>query len=143
SYRAIIGSDYIQPVYVKPRVLIKYREAEPANNDSTAQSEFCIDSFLAVDILVIMDIRYKDKTICSKVIWGISNADGFNGWFSNCPFRIDLFTFSDRGDEDHDVLSFPFKLNINDNKERKYVHSDIDAVIGNRLGRLDHGLTEF
>ncbi|GJR94642.1 retrovirus-related pol polyprotein from transposon TNT 1-94 [Tanacetum coccineum] len=48
SYRAIICRDYIQPVYAKPRVLIKYREAKPANNDSAAQSEFCIDSFPAV-----------------------------------------------------------------------------------------------
>ncbi|PWA53027.1 F-box domain-containing protein [Artemisia annua] len=54
------------------------------------------------DFVSIVDIRYKDKTVCSKVIWGIPNANGFNGWFSNCPFRIDLFTFSDRGDEDHD-----------------------------------------
>ncbi|GJV95243.1 hypothetical protein Tco_1546820 [Tanacetum coccineum] len=48
SYRAIICRDYIQPVYAKPRVLIKYREAEPANNDSATQSEFCIDSFPGV-----------------------------------------------------------------------------------------------
>lgn len=58
------------------------------------------------DFVSIVDIRYKDKTICSKVIWGIPNANGFNGWFSNCPFRIDLFTFSDRGDEDHDGMFF-------------------------------------
>ncbi|KVH94404.1 F-box domain, cyclin-like protein [Cynara cardunculus var. scolymus] len=56
-----------------------------------------IDEFENVspsDFVSIVDIRYKDKTICSKVIWGIPNANGFNGWFSNCPFRIDLFTFS-------------------------------------------------
>ncbi|GJS89813.1 hypothetical protein Tco_0772449 [Tanacetum coccineum] len=38
SYRAIICRDYIQPVYAKPRVLIKYREAKPANNDSATQN---------------------------------------------------------------------------------------------------------
>ncbi|KAJ9543232.1 hypothetical protein OSB04_022939 [Centaurea solstitialis] len=61
-----------------------------------------IDEFENVsplDFVSIVDIRYKDKTICSKVIWGIPNANGFNGWFSNCPFRIDLFTFSDTGDD--------------------------------------------
>ncbi|KAI3678939.1 hypothetical protein L6452_38243 [Arctium lappa] len=61
-----------------------------------------IDEFENVspsDFVSIVDIRYKDKTICSKVIWGIPNANGFNGWFSNCPFRIDLFTFSGRGDD--------------------------------------------
>ncbi|MFS7975869.1 putative F-box-like domain superfamily protein [Helianthus anomalus] len=51
------------------------------------------------DFVFIVDIRYKDKSICSKVIWGIPNANGFNGWFSNCPFRIDLFSFSDQGDD--------------------------------------------
>ncbi|XP_071741851.1 probable F-box protein At2g36090 [Rutidosis leptorrhynchoides] len=51
------------------------------------------------DFVSIVDIRYKDETICSKVIWGIPNANGVNGWFSNCPFRIDLFTFSDTGDD--------------------------------------------
>nr|XP_043637740.1 probable F-box protein At2g36090 [Erigeron canadensis]XP_043637741.1 probable F-box protein At2g36090 [Erigeron canadensis] len=49
------------------------------------------------DFVSIVDIRYKDKTICSEVIWGIPNANGVNGWFSNCPFRIDLFTFTGRG----------------------------------------------
>lgn len=52
------------------------------------------------DFASIVDIRYKDKTICSKVLWGIPNANGFNGWFSNCPFRIDLLAYSDRDDDD-------------------------------------------
>lgn len=45
------------------------------------------------DFVSIVDIRYKDKTICSEVIWGIPNANGFNGWFYNCPFRMDLLTY--------------------------------------------------
>ncbi|XP_044500925.1 F-box protein At2g27310-like [Mangifera indica] len=44
------------------------------------------------DFVSIVDIRYKDKPVCSKVLWGIPNANGFNGWFYNCPFRIDLLT---------------------------------------------------
>lgn len=52
------------------------------------------------DFVSIVDIRYKDKTICSKVLWGIPNANGFNGWFYNCPFRIDLLAYSAR-DDDH------------------------------------------
>lgn len=52
-----------------------------------------------LDFVSIVDIRYKEKIICSKVIWGIPNSNGVNGWFSNCPFRIDLFTFSGRGDD--------------------------------------------
>lgn len=46
-----------------------------------------------------MDLRHKDKTICSKVLWGIPNANGFPRWFYSCPFRIDLFTYSTRDDE--------------------------------------------
>lgn len=52
------------------------------------------------DFVSIVDVRFKDKTICSKVLWGIPNANGFNGWFSNCPFRVDLLTYSAR-DDDH------------------------------------------
>ncbi|KAJ7972810.1 F-box family protein [Quillaja saponaria] len=53
------------------------------------------------DFVSIVDIRYKDKTICSKILWGIPNANGFNGWFYNCPFQIDLLTSAAR-DDDHD-----------------------------------------
>lgn len=51
------------------------------------------------DFVSIVDVRYKDKTICSKVLWGIPNANGFPHWFYSCPFRIDLFTYSTRDDE--------------------------------------------
>lgn len=51
------------------------------------------------DFVSMVDIKYKDKIICSKVIWGIPNANGFDGWFSNCPFRIDLFDFTGQGDD--------------------------------------------
>lgn len=57
------------------------------------------DNVTPSDFVSIVDIRYKEKTICSKVIWGIPNANGVNGWFSNCPFRIDVFAFSGRGDD--------------------------------------------
>lgn len=43
------------------------------------------------DFVSIIDIRYKDRTMCSKILWGIPNANnGFNGWFRSCPFQIDL-----------------------------------------------------
>ncbi|KAM3325953.1 putative F-box protein isoform X1 [Capsicum chacoense] len=51
------------------------------------------------DFVSIVDVRYKDKTICSKVLWGIPNANGFPHWFYSCPFRIDLFTHTTRDDE--------------------------------------------
>lgn len=52
------------------------------------------------DFVSIVDIRYKDKAICSKVLWGIPNANGFNGWFHNCPFRIDILTTYAARDDD-------------------------------------------
>lgn len=61
-----------------------------------------IDEFESIspsDFVSIVDIRYKDKAICSKVLWGIPNANGFNGWFYNCPFRIDLLTYATRDDD--------------------------------------------
>ncbi|CAK7346614.1 unnamed protein product [Dovyalis caffra] len=61
-----------------------------------------VDEFESVapsDFVSIVDIRYKDKTICSKVLWGIPNANEFNGWFYNCPFRIDLLTYAARDDD--------------------------------------------
>ncbi|KAI3693499.1 hypothetical protein L1987_76442 [Smallanthus sonchifolius] len=54
------------------------------------------------DFVSIVDIKYKEKTICSKVIWGIPTANVYNGWFSDCPFRIDLFSHPAR-DDDHAV----------------------------------------
>ncbi|GAV82389.1 hypothetical protein CFOL_v3_25841 [Cephalotus follicularis] len=57
------------------------------------------ESMSPSDFVSIVDIRYKDKTICSKVLWGIPNANGFNGWFYNCPFRIDLLTYEARDDD--------------------------------------------
>lgn len=58
-----------------------------------------VDEFESIspsDIVSLVDIRYKDKTICSKVLLGIPNANNFNGWFYNCPFRMDLINYSDR-----------------------------------------------
>ncbi|KAJ6773910.1 F-BOX PROTEIN-RELATED [Salix purpurea] len=61
-----------------------------------------VDEFESVapsNFVSIVDIRYRDRTICSKVLWGIPNANEFNGWFYNCPFRIDLLTYATRGDD--------------------------------------------
>lgn len=59
-----------------------------------------LESISPSDFVSIVDIRYKDKTVCSKVLWGIPNANSFNGWFYNCPFRIDLLTYASRDDDD-------------------------------------------
>ncbi|KAI3800998.1 hypothetical protein L1987_29098 [Smallanthus sonchifolius] len=59
-----------------------------------------LESVSPSDFVSIVDIKYKEKTICSKVLWGMPNASVHNGWFSDCPFRIDLFSYSSR-DDDH------------------------------------------
>ncbi|XP_020576484.1 probable F-box protein At2g36090 [Phalaenopsis equestris] len=57
------------------------------------------------DFVSIVDVRYKEKTVYSKVLWGIPDSDGSNGWFHTCPFRIDLLRYSDgTGNEDGDVM---------------------------------------
>jgi len=50
------------------------------------------------DFVSIIDIRFKGKPVCSKVLWGIPNANSYDGWFYNCPFRIDFLTYADRDD---------------------------------------------
>ncbi|XP_021898015.1 F-box protein At2g27310-like [Carica papaya] len=57
------------------------------------------ESISPSDFVSIVDIRYKDKPICSKVLWGLPNANGSDGWFYNCPFRIDLLTYAARDDD--------------------------------------------
>lgn len=54
------------------------------------------------DFVSLVDIRYKDRPVCSKVLWGIPNANGINGWFYNCPFRVDLLTYLSSRDNDRD-----------------------------------------
>ncbi|KAG4396298.1 hypothetical protein AAZX31_19G141000 [Glycine max] len=56
------------------------------------------ESISPSDFVSIVDIRFKGKPICSKVLWGIPNANGYDGWFYNCPFRIDILTYADRDD---------------------------------------------
>lgn len=64
-----------------------------------------LESISPSDFVSIVDIRYKDKTICSKVLWGIPNANGFHGWFYNCPFRIDLLTYAARDDDSENEVT--------------------------------------
>lgn len=53
------------------------------------------------DFVSLIDVWYKDRVLYSKVIWGIPNSDGANGWFYNCPFRIDLFHHSAENNENN------------------------------------------
>ncbi|XP_039008549.1 F-box protein At2g27310-like [Hibiscus syriacus] len=82
-----------------------------------------LESISPLNFVSVVDIRYKDKTICSKVLWGIPNANGSNSWFHNCPFRIDLLNYEARDDDSEGevTLSVPDGLPpINSmEKERK------------------------
>ncbi|KNA09366.1 hypothetical protein SOVF_154230 [Spinacia oleracea] len=48
------------------------------------------ESITPSDFVSLVDIRYKDKTIFSKVLWGISESDVLGRWFYNAPFHIEL-----------------------------------------------------
>ncbi|XP_020227754.1 F-box protein At2g27310 [Cajanus cajan] len=63
------------------------------------------ESISPSDFVSIVDIRFKEKPICSKVLWGIPNANGYDGWFYNCPFRIDLLSCADRDDNNDGVVT--------------------------------------
>lgn len=65
-----------------------------------------IENISPSDFVSIVDIQYKDKTICSKVLWGIPHANGSSGWFYSCPFRMDLLANSARDDEPAEDVVF-------------------------------------
>ncbi|MED6181168.1 hypothetical protein PIB30_016921 [Stylosanthes scabra] len=54
------------------------------------------ESISPSNFVSIVDIRFKEKPICSKVVLGIPNANGYDDWFYNCPFQIDILTYADR-----------------------------------------------
>ncbi|GMH18815.1 hypothetical protein Nepgr_020656 [Nepenthes gracilis] len=56
------------------------------------------------DFISIVDIRYKDKTIFSEVLQGVPYSDGFNRWFYNSPFQVDIIGDSYANDEVGQIL---------------------------------------
>lgn len=70
-----------------------------------------LENVLPSDFVSLIDVRYKDRALYSKVIWGIPNSDGANGWFYNCPFRIDLFYHSPENNENNDGEVFLSTVN--------------------------------
>jgi hypothetical protein len=64
-------------------------------------SEYCDKELHIVspsDFVSLVDVHYRDKAIYSKILWGIPGAADCNGWFSNCPFSIDLLSSFDKGE---------------------------------------------
>ncbi|KAK4756462.1 hypothetical protein SAY87_006589 [Trapa incisa] len=79
-------------------------------NEELTEAEYYGDvnefeSLSPSDFVSLVDVRFKDQIICSKVLWGIPNANGFNGWFYKCPFHVDLLSCSlwnNGGDDDNE-----------------------------------------
>ncbi|GLJ55213.1 hypothetical protein SUGI_1184730 [Cryptomeria japonica] len=52
------------------------------------------------DFVSLVDVWYMEKTVYSKILWGIPNASNVEDWFCNRPFRVDSIDFWDLGNED-------------------------------------------
>lgn len=63
------------------------------------------------DFVSLIDIQYKDRALYSNIIWGIPSSDGSNGWFNNCPFRIDVFHHSPENNDNNDGEVFLSTIN--------------------------------
>ncbi|GLJ55206.1 hypothetical protein SUGI_1184610 [Cryptomeria japonica] len=74
----------------------------------------CDGTAVPSDFISVVDVQYKDKVIVSKVVWGIPSAGDFEGWFCNCPFRIDILNF----DEHHTITDGLPKI-VSVDKQRK------------------------
>ncbi|KAL2652305.1 hypothetical protein R1flu_020433 [Riccia fluitans] len=55
--------------------------------------------FSPSNLVSFVDVVYGEKCIFSKTIHGIPGAEDFLGWFSSCPFRIDLLRSPEEEDE--------------------------------------------
>ncbi|CAM6089272.1 unnamed protein product [Calypogeia fissa] len=54
------------------------------------------------NVISIVDVVYKGNSVFSRTVEGIPGAGDFLGWFSNCPFRIDLLKSPEEEDERSD-----------------------------------------
>ncbi|GLJ55197.1 hypothetical protein SUGI_1184480 [Cryptomeria japonica] len=76
---------------------------ESTQRDSMSMELQNLNDGVPSDFVSIVDVAYKNKAIFNKVVWGILCAHDFEGWFSNCPFRMELIEFSDVEDDNHAV----------------------------------------
>eukprot|EP00250_Pteridium_aquilinum_P008679 c18128_g1_i1 orf=722-1864(+) len=52
------------------------------------------------DFVSFVDVVFRGKPVASRVLHGIPGASDFHGWFSSCPFRIDILSHNEE-DEEH------------------------------------------
>lgn len=57
-----------------------------------------VNDVIPSNFVLVVDEVYKNK-LCFPNVWGISCAHDFEGWFSNCPFKMKLIEFCDVEDE--------------------------------------------
>ncbi|XP_040377524.1 F-box protein At3g44326-like [Oryza brachyantha] len=83
---------------------VKNGESDYHYYDDDDMDELEPDDALPSDFVSLIDERYRDRALYSEVVWGIPNSDGANGWFYDCPFRMDLLDHSseDNGNNDDD-----------------------------------------
>ncbi|KAJ1433054.1 F-box-like domain superfamily [Sesbania bispinosa] len=99
------------PLIVNKEVAEYQQNSHLEYPDSWTEAEYYGDmneaeSISPSDFVSIVDISFKEKPICSKVLWGIPNADnGNDGWFYNCPFQMDILTHADRADDNDGVVN--------------------------------------
>eukprot|EP00262_Sarcandra_glabra_P006174 TRINITY_DN18300_c0_g1_i2.p1 TRINITY_DN18300_c0_g1~~TRINITY_DN18300_c0_g1_i2.p1 ORF type:complete len:374 (-),score=70.13 TRINITY_DN18300_c0_g1_i2:316-1437(-) len=94
------------PLIVNKDVAVIHWDSDLEYSEEWAEDDYYgdfdeFDSVSPSDFVSIVDVRYKDKAVYSKVLWGVPDSDDFHGWFYNCPFRIDLLSYSN-GDDDHE-----------------------------------------
>ncbi|KMZ67186.1 hypothetical protein ZOSMA_273G00040 [Zostera marina] len=74
-----------------PLIINRPATAAAAADDDTIHTDTDSESVLPSDFVSIVDVKYRDRTIYSKIVHGIPGSDGFQqGWFYNCPFRFDM-----------------------------------------------------
>ncbi|KAI5056111.1 hypothetical protein GOP47_0029632 [Adiantum capillus-veneris] len=59
------------------------------------------------DFLFIVDVVFRGKPVVSRVLHGIPGVAGnVHGWFSNCPFRIDLVSAHYEEEDEEEANEF-------------------------------------
>lgn len=95
-------------LYAECYPLIVSREQPVVSDDEELIAEHCNDwwedddefdpeasDLSPANLISIVDVVYNEKSVFSRTIEGIPGADDFLGWFSNCPFRVDLLKSPD------------------------------------------------
>jgi hypothetical protein len=56
------------------------------------------------DYVSVVDVVFRGRPVAFRVLHGIPGASDLHGWFSSCPFRIDLLSCSGYGGDGDEIL---------------------------------------